>query len=74
MWQICSKAQLVAPLTIQMTDICAVVFFQFRYKYFPNRRGGVAGFGMAAASRRRPDDNGGGGRHAWGAGHQLGRD
>ena len=47
----------------------------FRYRYFPNRRGGVAGFGMAPSSRRRPDDNGGGGgggRHQWGRGQQLG--
>ncbi|KAL8589941.1 Derlin 1 [Nucella lapillus] len=45
----------------------------FLYKYFPNRQGGVAGFGMAPASRRRPDeDNGGGGRHNWGQGQQLG--
>ena len=44
----------------------------FRYKYFPNRRGGVAGFGQAPATRRRPDDNNGGGRHAWGQGNTLG--
>lgn len=46
----------------------------FLYKYFPNRQGGVAGFGMAPASRRRPDDNGGGGRHHWGGGQVLGQD
>ncbi|CAH1780366.1 unnamed protein product [Owenia fusiformis] len=46
---------------------------QFLYKYFPNRRGGVAGFGMAPQSRRQErDDNGG--RHAWGTGNQLGGD
>jgi len=45
---------------------------QFLYKYFPNRRGGVAGFGQAPATRRRPDDNNGGGRHAWGQGNTLG--
>nr|KAG5713086.1 hypothetical protein BaRGS_021880 [Batillaria attramentaria] len=44
------------------------------YKYFPNRQGGVAGFGTAPSSRRRPDDNGGGGggRHNWGGGQRLG--
>lgn len=31
----------------------------FLYKYLPNRRGGVAGFGQAPASRRQPDDRGG---------------
>lgn len=35
MWQICSKAQLVAPLTIQMTDICAVVFPNLGTNTFP---------------------------------------
>lgn len=45
---------------------------QFLYKYFPNRRGGVSGFGQAPESRRRPDD--GGRQHAWGQGHQLGND
>jgi len=46
---------------------------QILYKYFPNRRGGVAGFGMAPASRRRPDeDQGDNRRHAWGRGNTLG--
>ncbi|KAK7114158.1 derlin-1-like [Littorina saxatilis] len=45
----------------------------FLYKYFPNRRGGVAGFGMAPASRRQPG-NDGGGRHNWGQGNPLGND
>lgn len=45
---------------------------QFLYKYFPNRRGGVSGFGQAPESRRRPDDAGR--QHAWGQGHQLGND
>ncbi|XP_002734718.1 derlin-1-like [Saccoglossus kowalevskii] len=49
---------------------------QILYKYFPNRRGGVSGFGMAPSSRRRPDDDngggGGGGRHNWGQGNALG--
>lgn len=43
------------------------------YRYFPNRRGGVAGFGQAPASRRRPDDdnNQGGGGHNWGRGGNV---
>ncbi|XP_013421634.1 derlin-1-like, partial [Lingula anatina] len=41
------------------------------YKWFPNRRGGVAGFGMAPESRRR-DDGGAGGGRPWGRGQQLG--
>ena len=55
-------------------ETCYVVnFFHFRYKYFPNRRGGVSGFGQAPASRRRPDDNDAGGGHRWGGGgHVLG--
>ena len=46
----------------------------YRYKYFPNRRGGVAGFGMAPSSRRQPDQGQGQnqGRHNWGTGHNLG--
>lgn len=46
------------------------------YKYFPNRRGGVAGFGQAPAARRPAGNNGGGfgGRHQWGGGNRLGDD
>ncbi|ESO82769.1 hypothetical protein LOTGIDRAFT_205920 [Lottia gigantea] len=45
----------------------------FLYKYFPNRRGGMGGFGQAPSSRRNQDNNrGGGGRHDWGQGNQLG--
>ena len=36
------------------------LFFSFRYKYLPNRQGGVAGFGQAPAARRQPDNRGGG--------------
>lgn len=43
---------------------------QFLYKYFPNLRGGVSGFGQAPASRRPAQ--GGEGRHAWGTGARLG--
>ncbi|KAL5261535.1 hypothetical protein ACHWQZ_G007295 [Mnemiopsis leidyi] len=43
---------------------------QIMYKYFPNRSGGVSGFGQAPASRRQaPRDEG---RHNWGAGNPLG--
>uniref|UniRef100_H2Z1B2 Derlin n=1 Tax=Ciona savignyi TaxID=51511 RepID=H2Z1B2_CIOSA len=49
---------------------------QFLYKYFPNTRSGVSGFGAAPASRRREEDNGGdvggGARHRWGEGRRLG--
>lgn len=42
----------------------------FLYSLLPNRRGGVAGFGVAPASRRVQDpDNR---RHDWGQGQQLG--
>lgn len=43
----------------------------FFYTYLPNRRGGVAGFGMAPTSRRTQDPNADQ-RHAWGRGNQLG--
>ena len=44
----------------------------FLYKLLPNRRGTVAGFGMAPASRRATNDrDNGGGRHAWGQGQRL---
>jgi len=39
------------------------------YKYLPNRRGGVAGFGQAPATRRQPEDRGG---NFPGGGHRLG--
>jgi len=49
---------------------------QFLYKWLPNRRGGVSGFGQAPASRRGPGPNGGGGGgggYNWGGtGHVLG--
>uniref|UniRef100_A0A4W5KAF8 Derlin n=1 Tax=Hucho hucho TaxID=62062 RepID=A0A4W5KAF8_9TELE len=51
----------------------------FLYRFLPNRRGGVSGFG-APPSRRpaAPEAGGGGGgmggRHAWGAGFRLGDD
>lgn len=49
------------------------VLFSCRYKWLPNRRGGVSGFGQAPASRRQDgNDNANGGRHAWGRGNQLG--
>ncbi|KAK3086143.1 hypothetical protein FSP39_014209 [Pinctada imbricata] len=44
------------------------------YKYFPNRSGGVSGFGMAPSSRRREGENNDGRRHQWGQGQQLGGD
>lgn len=43
----------------------------FFYRYLPNRRGGVAGFGMAPSSRRT-QEGGAQQRHAWGQGQQLG--
>jgi derlin-1 len=45
----------------------------FLYRWLPNRRGGVAGFGMPPLSQqRRTADAQGGGRHQWGRGQQLG--
>lgn len=43
------------------------------YRYFPNRQGGVAGFGMPPSSTRqqRPNEPQ---RHNWGRGFQLGGD
>lgn len=42
---------------------------QIFYKYFPNRRGGVSGFGVAPTARRQePDDGGDPRRHQWGGG------
>ena len=49
------------------------VFFNCRYKYFPNQRSGVQGFGSAPQPRaqfRNPEPNAR--RHAWGAGNVLG--
>ena len=46
--------------------------FVHRYRYFPNRRGGVSGFGVPPASNRRQQADDHGGRHAWGRGQQLG--
>lgn len=47
---------------------------QILYKYFPNRRGGMAGFGVPPPTRRRqePDDNNQA-RHRWGGGNTLGQ-
>uniref|UniRef100_A0A8C0HKQ4 Derlin n=1 Tax=Buteo japonicus TaxID=224669 RepID=A0A8C0HKQ4_9AVES len=44
-----------------------------RYRWLPNRRGGVSGFGVPPASMRRAaEDQQGGGRHNWGQGFRLG--
>jgi len=51
----------------------------FLYNYFPNRRGGVAGYGQAPASSQAGGGGGGaggggggfGGGHNWGQGHRL---
>ncbi|NWY31418.1 DERL1 protein, partial [Pheucticus melanocephalus] len=46
---------------------------QFLYRWLPNRRGGVSGFGVPPASMRRAaEDQQGGGRHNWGQGFRLG--
>ncbi|KAF7708114.1 hypothetical protein HF521_017171 [Silurus meridionalis] len=48
------------------------------YQWFPNRRGGVSGFGVQPTRRRAPQEQagggGGGGRHNWGQGFRLGED
>lgn len=49
-------------------------FITFRYNYFPNRIGGVHGFGGVPPSRRAPTNNPDRGRHAWGQGRPLGGD
>jgi len=41
---------------------------EFMYKYLPNQRGGVSGFGQAPPSRRPVVDEG---RHTWGTGNRL---
>ncbi|XP_067005994.2 derlin-1 [Anabrus simplex] len=48
---------------------------QFLYRWFPNQRGGVHGFGQPPATRRPAPGaggGGGGGRHNWGRGYVLG--
>jgi len=47
-------------------------FFVHRYRYFPDRRGGVSGFGVPPSSTRRQQADDQGGRHVWGRGNQLG--
>uniref|UniRef100_A0A3Q3BH15 Derlin n=1 Tax=Kryptolebias marmoratus TaxID=37003 RepID=A0A3Q3BH15_KRYMA len=53
---------------------------EFLYRFFPNRRGGVSGFGAPPSRRPAPQEHagggggggGGGGRHNWGQGFRLG--
>ncbi|ELU14793.1 hypothetical protein CAPTEDRAFT_179997 [Capitella teleta] len=48
---------------------------QFLYKFFPNQRPGVSGFGVPPSTRRRPEENDDPNarrRHAWGTGNTLG--
>ncbi|TNN02249.1 derlin-1 [Takifugu flavidus] len=42
------------------------------YRYFPNRRGGVAGIGVPPTRRPAAQRPGGVGRHNWGQGYHLG--
>uniref|UniRef100_A0A087YMA2 Derlin n=1 Tax=Poecilia formosa TaxID=48698 RepID=A0A087YMA2_POEFO len=48
----------------------------FLYRFFPNTRGGVSGFGVPPTRRPVPQEppaaGGGGGRHNWGQGFRLG--
>ena len=45
----------------------------FLYSYFPNRRGGVSGYGQAPASQAAPGGGGAGGGGGFGGGHNWGR-
>uniref|UniRef100_A0A3B5RBA1 Derlin n=1 Tax=Xiphophorus maculatus TaxID=8083 RepID=A0A3B5RBA1_XIPMA len=50
---------------------------EFLYRFFPNTRGGVSGFGVPPTRRPVPQEppaagGGGGGRHNWGQGFRLG--
>lgn len=72
---------------LQKNKTCCIILYTFnkvfssssslsfcisRYKYFPNRSGGMSGFGQAPSTRRRPNDDNQGG-HNWGrGGHVLG--
>uniref|UniRef100_UPI003AAE4703 derlin-1 isoform X3 n=1 Tax=Centroberyx gerrardi TaxID=166262 RepID=UPI003AAE4703 len=48
---------------------------EFLYRFLPNRRGGVSGFGVPPTRRPAPQEQaGGGGRHNWGQGFRLGDD
>ena len=51
----------------------------FLYRIFPNKRGGVSGYGQAPASAQQGGQGGGGGGgggfprpHQWGGGNRLG--
>lgn len=46
---------------------------EFLYRFFPNRRGGVSGFGVPPSRPAQPAGGGMGiGRHNWGQGNRLG--
>ncbi|KAA8591507.1 hypothetical protein FQN60_016881, partial [Etheostoma spectabile] len=48
---------------------------EFLYRFFPNRRGGVSGFGVPPSRPAAPEQAGGGGgrgRYNWGQGFRLG--
>lgn len=47
---------------------------EFLYRFFPNRRGGVSGFGVPPTRRAAPQEQAGfgGGRYNWGQGFRLG--
>ena len=59
-------------LLLQHLIVSKISYITFRYKYFPNARAGVSGFGVAPQSRRTEDR--GGGSHNWGQGRRLGED
>lgn len=57
-------------------SIRSTVSFFHSYRWFPNRHGGVSGFGAPPVRRRAPQEQAGGDgrRHNWGQGNRLGED
>ncbi|XP_038567973.1 derlin-1 isoform X1 [Micropterus salmoides] len=45
---------------------------EFLYRFFPNRRGGVSGFGVPPSRRPAAQEPAAGGRYNWGQGNRLG--
>uniref|UniRef100_A0A3P9PG86 Derlin n=1 Tax=Poecilia reticulata TaxID=8081 RepID=A0A3P9PG86_POERE len=74
-WRFCCLHACKRPVKDVCRSICRHITY-LGYRFFPNTRGGVSGFGVPPTRRPVPQEppaaGRGGGRHNWGQGFRLG--